>query len=510
MDTPTPTVLVIDDSPTIRKMVECHLSQAGYRVEAAPDADRGIEAARSIRPDLILLDHQLPGTTGDEVCRRLLADECTAQVPVVVSSALRNRAFASYTDFPNVVDQIPKPFTPEMLKSGVANALQTGPMIVRAQRNGSAVPETVGEVQDAALEGDGKVFPVRAILNFLNNASLSGRLTVEVDRHRLRFGVAEGRIQAVHSPTVPPEEVAALLPEGLRDLSPLLVATMGEQLDPSMKGLVRMLEQTLSAPQRLKSLLRSQAAILCHLALTSEAGRFSFEPHATLPPMFQAFPMQASLAYLAVEGTRLRDPSDELDSIASVIFGRCAARGANLDRSGLSAMQIQLSAAFDGVLTLDMVAAKGRVPLDEAADIARGLELAGILERRAPRLGGSVLAVVDDADEARVVQSTLGSSGEGCTIRVVRDRVGAQLLLRRESFDLILLDADRADIDEVLKDVRMRCGKARLLGLVGLDGEEALARIDQLGLDGVAHRPIVASDLVDTVKHLILDLVPAG
>ncbi len=65
-----PLVLVIDDSQTIRKMVECHLSQDGYRVALAADAERGLEMARTLQPDLILLDHQLPGTTGDEVCRK--------------------------------------------------------------------------------------------------------------------------------------------------------------------------------------------------------------------------------------------------------------------------------------------------------------------------------------------------------------------------------------------------------------------------------------------------------
>ncbi len=42
-------ILVIDDSPTIRKMVECHLSQAGYRVALAPDAEQGLELARTSR-----------------------------------------------------------------------------------------------------------------------------------------------------------------------------------------------------------------------------------------------------------------------------------------------------------------------------------------------------------------------------------------------------------------------------------------------------------------------------
>jgi len=107
-----PLILIVDDSHTIRKMVECHLSQAGYRVAMAADAEQGLELARSLHPQLILLDHQLPGTTGDEVCQRLLEGESTARIPVVISSAMRNRAFARYPEFPNVVDQIPKPFTP--------------------------------------------------------------------------------------------------------------------------------------------------------------------------------------------------------------------------------------------------------------------------------------------------------------------------------------------------------------------------------------------------------------
>ncbi len=141
-----PLILIIDDSHTIRKMVECHLSQAGYRIAMAVDAEQGLELARSVHPQLILLDHQLPGITGVDVCRRLVEDESTSRIPVVISSAMRNRAFAQYAEYPNVVDQIPKPFTPELLKSGVANALQMGAMVVQAQRTGCAMPEAVGEV----------------------------------------------------------------------------------------------------------------------------------------------------------------------------------------------------------------------------------------------------------------------------------------------------------------------------------------------------------------------------
>ncbi len=53
---------------------------------------------------------------------------------------MRNRAYAQYTEYSNVIDQIPKPFTPELLKSGVANALQTGAMVVQAQRTAAPCP----------------------------------------------------------------------------------------------------------------------------------------------------------------------------------------------------------------------------------------------------------------------------------------------------------------------------------------------------------------------------------
>ena len=241
-------ILVIDDSLTIRKMVECHLSQSGYRVALADNAEKGIELAETLRPSLILLDHQLPGTTGEEVCRRLLDSEATYQIPVVISSAMRNRAFARYAEFSNVVDQIPKPFTPELLKSGVSNALQTGRMVVQAQRTGCAMPESVDEANEAVLEGQTSFIPLRAVLDFLNNGQLSGRLTLEQGKDRIRFALGGGRIQAVFSPTLTAESIVNALPAEMNDLAPLLSVTLGEHQDASMSGLVKLLDAVSPTP----------------------------------------------------------------------------------------------------------------------------------------------------------------------------------------------------------------------------------------------------------------------
>src|SRR2546425_1024894 len=135
------TILVIDDSATIRRLVDSHLSQVGYRVVLAAGAEEALARAAEIPPDLILLDHQLPGTTGYQVCRRLIQMPALRHTPVVVTSTLRKKAYAEYTNIPNVVDSLPKPFTPELLKTTVANALETGALVVQSQVEGTAVPE---------------------------------------------------------------------------------------------------------------------------------------------------------------------------------------------------------------------------------------------------------------------------------------------------------------------------------------------------------------------------------
>jgi CheY-like chemotaxis protein len=499
-----PLILVIDDSQTIRKMVECHLSQAGYRVALAPSAEQGLEQARTLRPQLIILDHQLPGTTGDEVCRRLLESDETSRIPVVISSAMRNRAFVQYSEFANVVDQIPKPFTVELLKSGVANALQTGAMVVQAQRTGCAMPEAVGEVHDAILEGTTQAFPLRAVLDFLNNGQHHGRLTLETGKDRIRFALAAGRVQGVYSPTIAPERLVDALPDELAELAPLLALTLGEQQDASMSGLVKMLERSLSDPRRLRSLLRFQSAMLTHWGITGEPGKFAFEPVVTLPPMFQAFPLQLSVAALVLDGTRHLRPAQDLEEWGALVFARQTVRGGNADRTGLSNSDIKVHTLLDGAHPLGQIARQAGLHLEDVALTVRGLELAGLVERRTPSSADAILVLDDDPETIRLVQRVLGPEGTNHQLKVVRDRVAAQLLLRRQVFNLMILALDRPDQAAFFQTCKQQnTAGSRFIGIACIEDESELARLDAMGLDGVLHRPVNEGDLLATVKHLL-------
>jgi CheY-like chemotaxis protein len=507
----SPLVLVIDDSPTIRKMVECHLSQAGYRVALAPDAERGLELARTIAPDLILLDHQLPGTTGDQVCRRLLQADQTAQIPVVISSAMRNRAFAQYTEFPNIIDQIPKPFTPELLKSGVANALQMGALVVQAQRTGSAVPEAMGEGGEVVLEGSTEVFPLRTVLDYLNNGQHRGRLSLEIGAERVRFSLAGGRIQAVVSPTTSGERLAPALAPELADLAPLLTLTLGEHHDASMSGLVKLLERGLANPERLRWLLRFQSAVLTYWSLTGLPGRFTFEPDAAMPPMFQAFPLQVSLPALAVEGVRVCEPIEEPQRWRSLLYGRQTPRGGNLDRTGLSPAEIKIHTLLDGVQDLATIAHRAGLDLTEVVPVIRGLELTGLVEAKTAAAQNLVILLEDEPRTVSLVQSVLGPEGLGYPLRHVRDRVAVQLLLRRNPAALVLMALDHEEQESLYQAMKEHApASARFVGIRHLDDEGEVARLDALGLDGVLQRPLAEPDLRATVKHLLTAGALAG
>jgi len=81
------TVLVVDDAPLNRKLIRTLLSMRKARVLESENAEAALELARDHRPDLILMDLQLPGMNGLEAARILKADPQTSNIPVVILSA---------------------------------------------------------------------------------------------------------------------------------------------------------------------------------------------------------------------------------------------------------------------------------------------------------------------------------------------------------------------------------------------------------------------------------------
>ena len=81
-------VLIIEDNPTNLKLATFLLQSVGHTVLSATDAEAGLARARAERPDLILMDVQLPGMSGLEATTQLKADAATRAIPVVALTAL--------------------------------------------------------------------------------------------------------------------------------------------------------------------------------------------------------------------------------------------------------------------------------------------------------------------------------------------------------------------------------------------------------------------------------------
>jgi CheY-like chemotaxis protein len=84
------TILIIDDQPFFVNVQQTMLRRQGYRVLAATDGAGGLAQARQHKPDLILLDIEMPEMDGFAVCEKLKADAELRQIPVVILTATQD------------------------------------------------------------------------------------------------------------------------------------------------------------------------------------------------------------------------------------------------------------------------------------------------------------------------------------------------------------------------------------------------------------------------------------
>jgi len=81
-------VLIVDDDLTLRDMYAERMKVEGYDVHIAKDGDEGIEMAKDVKPDVVLLDIMMPGTNGFGVLEALQKDPTTERIPILMLSAL--------------------------------------------------------------------------------------------------------------------------------------------------------------------------------------------------------------------------------------------------------------------------------------------------------------------------------------------------------------------------------------------------------------------------------------
>jgi CheY-like chemotaxis protein len=124
------TVLVVEDSDTQALRLQAFLEKAGYQVFRAENGRQGLEMARALLPDVVVLDLEMPEMTGMEVCAALQAAPDTVAIPVVMLTAHDESETVLSGLALGAVDFIPKDaFADEMVLASLrqrAAAMATG------------------------------------------------------------------------------------------------------------------------------------------------------------------------------------------------------------------------------------------------------------------------------------------------------------------------------------------------------------------------------------------------
>jgi CheY-like chemotaxis protein len=344
---PDDSVLVVDDSPTILKLVQLVLTKGGYRVTTASSGEAGLVLAHEQPPALILLDYLMPDMNGDDVCRAMSADTVLCNVPVVVMSGREDQVGEHFARMPNVVDHINKPFSPDALLAVIAHSLERhgtdpdaeaeielddtdqeqeqeqktkrapdGDRLLAPGLGLHALPrdpaaQDSGATVEPALSGDLGLISIADVLTLLQDQAQTGTLTLMQADSRLDVFMRGGRIDFASARGVPEE---FLLGRFLVESGQITAGAMSAIIDerraasPPLPLLgADLVARRLISPAGLHQAMALQTAALVYEGLRWGAGRFRFRVKTEFPEVARQASLTMPVDALIMEGLRRVD-----------------------------------------------------------------------------------------------------------------------------------------------------------------------------------------------------------
>jgi DNA-binding response OmpR family regulator len=138
-------ILVVDDTLANLELLSTMLQARGFRVRPAPSGELALQAARCEPPDIVLLDINMPGMNGYEVCERLKANPQLAAIPVIFISALGETMDKVKGFGLGAVDYVTKPFQLEEVEARVRTHLELSRLRRELESHNARLEETVAQ-----------------------------------------------------------------------------------------------------------------------------------------------------------------------------------------------------------------------------------------------------------------------------------------------------------------------------------------------------------------------------
>lgn len=121
-------VLVIDDNPTIVELIKYAVNlQGAYQVIVAYDGEQGLQCVYSDNPDCVIIDVKMPRMDGYKLVRCLRGDDRTANIPLIILSAMTREEDQMTGLLSGVDEYLTKPFKPSALNAAIERVLRLTP-----------------------------------------------------------------------------------------------------------------------------------------------------------------------------------------------------------------------------------------------------------------------------------------------------------------------------------------------------------------------------------------------
>jgi DNA-binding response OmpR family regulator len=376
-------VLVVDDSPTLRKVVATILERNQFSVLTAADGVDALQKLDEYEIDLVLLDFVMPRMNGYQCCREIRANPRYDQLPVVLMSAKGEKMRGQFVTQTGAVDAITKPFDARALVAVIENALARG---ARDSNRFSAVvtepdeddandvqtPGALGSLfektltpnrlfklatllnsleggdEQAVMSGDLSFISIAEVLQMLELQRQSGMLVISRPEAEIQVYLSEGKLDLVQGRGLPVGfrlgryliEDGVIEREALRGI--LEHPTSGKRLLGEI-----LVGQSQATAEQIQRALKRQTCELIYELVRWEKGRFAFFEGAISPESTMA-ELGLAAGALLMEGFRRVDEWRRIEG--SIDFDEILFQDtAVIERAGRDKLTAQESSILDAI-----------------------------------------------------------------------------------------------------------------------------------------------------------------
>jgi DNA-binding response OmpR family regulator len=421
-------VLVVDDSPTIRKVVSAVLERHGFAAAQAGDGQAALEKlveAADVRGDadggapidLVLVDFVMPRMNGFQFCRAVRENARLRTTPIVLMSAKSDRIRDHFVKQTGAIDAITKPFDAQALIAVIENAIRRAEEWRQRDEvlNARLADEEQVEAQAAALDlrsalqGDMGIIPIGAVLQLLQIESKTGILAVTDDKTEVTISIREGLIDLVQARGAGTEfrlgryivehglATPADIERILRDNSPTpmpppfepieRVTIPKEEVPTSGRRLLGdlLVDSGRVTRDQLREALARQSSELVYELVRWPRGRFDFRLDP-LPALAVSARLGLPVASVVMEGFRRVDEWRVVEATLGSFDSVLLADPASVDALGadrLAKPEQKLLDMIDGERTVREIVAQSHMSSFDACKILFSLLEARLVRRRA-------------------------------------------------------------------------------------------------------------------------------